>query len=64
MITVEKIQTEIESLSRPDYKRLLNWIHEKDWEEWDQELEEDIVAGKLDFLLEEALTEKDTLKVL
>lgn len=32
---------------------------EQDWQKWDQEIEEDAEAGKLDFLIEEALEEKD-----
>ena len=58
MATVEEIQSEIESLSRREYMQLLRWIHEKDWEDWDKELEEDVLSGKLDFLVEEALHEK------
>lgn len=58
MVTVEKIQSEIESLSYPDFKQILQWINEKDWQDWDKKLEEDIDSGKLDFLVEEALSAK------
>ena len=51
---VEKIKAEIETLSREDFVRLREWFAERDWEQWDNKLEEDIAAGKLDFLLEEA----------
>lgn len=66
MTTVEEIQTEIEMLSQRDYKRLLYWMLEKDWENWDSALEKDVASGKLDFLIEEAMDEKEKgiLKVL
>jgi hypothetical protein len=31
---------------------------EKDWEKWDRQIEEDSKAGKLDFLVKEALEAK------
>jgi hypothetical protein len=34
--------------------QLLSWIHDKDWGEWDKQLEADVVSGKLDFLANEA----------
>lgn len=58
MVAIEKIQSEIESLPRREYLRLLQWIHKKDWADWDRELEEDAVSGKLDFLVDEALDQK------
>lgn len=38
--------------------RLRAWFSERDWEKWDEEIERDAVAGKLDFLVEEAVAEK------
>ena len=58
MATVEEIQSEIESLPHRDYIRLMRWIHQKDWQDWDKELDKDASFGKLDFLIEEALDEK------
>ena len=58
MTTVEKIQSEIESLSPEEYADLRSWFFERDWEEWDREIESDSESGKLDFLVEEALAEK------
>ena len=34
------------------------WLANLKWNKWDKQLEEDIEAGKLDFLIEEALLEK------
>ncbi|MBS3966323.1 MAG: hypothetical protein KGZ60_03575 [Truepera sp.] len=54
MAQVEHIQAEIEALSERDFARLRKWLVEKDWQRWDEQLEADVAAGKLDFLLEEA----------
>ena len=57
--SVEEIQSAIISLSPEEYTRLRQWFAERDWEQWDQEIEADAASGKLDFLIEEAVTEKD-----
>jgi hypothetical protein len=36
----------------------MSWIHERDWKDWDRQLEEDVATGKLDFLVAEAKEEK------
>ena len=58
MSKLEKIQAAIESLSEEEYSRLREWFVEKDWEQWDREIEVDSQSGKLDFLVKEALEEK------
>lgn len=45
-------------LSNEYYVRLRAWFSERAWEKWDEEIERDGVAGKLDFLVEEAVAEK------
>jgi hypothetical protein len=55
---VEQLQTEIEALSDEDFVRLRKWFAERDWEQWDRQLETDVAAGKLDFLLDEASAAK------
>jgi len=66
MGTVEEIQSAIETLPHDEYMQLITWIHQKDWEAWDKQVEEDSANGKLDFLLAEAeAAKKDkTLKDL
>ena len=65
MMNIEKLQMEIESLPEEEFSRLRRWFAEKDWERWDQELELDVAAGKLDFLLEEAWeAAQDTLSTV
>ena len=58
MTMVEQIQSEITALPPKDYVYLRQWFLERDWEQWDQQFEQDAVSGKLDFLLQEALSEK------
>ncbi len=43
-------------LDRPEaeYAELRKWFSEVDWERWDQQIEADSEAGKLDFLITEA----------
>ena len=63
MKQVEQIQAEIEALSQEDFVRLREWFAEIDWLLWDKQLEVDIADGKLDFLLEEAMTAKSQGKL-
>ncbi len=58
MSKVEEIETAIESLSEEEFRRLRKWFSEKDWEKWDRQIEADSEAGKLDFLIREAIDEK------
>jgi hypothetical protein len=55
---VELIQSSILSLSPEEYAQLRQWFAERDWEQWDKQIEEDSALGKLDFLIEEAMAEK------
>ncbi|MCY3741255.1 MAG: hypothetical protein OXH00_09570 [Candidatus Poribacteria bacterium] len=63
---VAKIQEEILALSETDYRQLKQWFNDLEWEKWDRQIEADSNAGKLDFLIAEALEakEKGTLKNL
>ncbi len=54
MTRVHEIQAAIESLPQEDYNRLRRWFSERDWEEWDKQIEADSKAGKLGFLTKEA----------
>lgn len=57
-MTLEQIQIEIEALPASDFVRLRQWFIDRDWERWDRQLESDVAAGKLDFLLDEAAAAK------
>jgi hypothetical protein len=56
---VEELISEIEALPEKDFLRLRRWFTEKDWERWDRQLEVDAAEGKLNFLIEEALSAKE-----
>ena len=58
MKTFEDRKAEIEALPHREYMKLVHWLSERDWDAWDQEIENDSAAGKLDFLIEEAVEEK------
>jgi len=66
MSKVEELKTDIEKLSSKEVAELFRWLSEKEWESWDNEIEADSQAGRLEFLAREAHREKDrgTLKEL
>ena len=59
MENITKIQEAILALSETDYQLLRQWLSELDKDEWDQQIEADSNAGKLDFLMAEALEAKE-----
>ena len=63
MTQIEAIQAEIESLSSEDFARLREWIVQRDWQNWDRQIERDSAAGKLDFLRDEAKSAKQQGKL-
>jgi len=58
MLKIDEIKKAIESLPEKDFAQLRHWFSEKDWEKWDRQIKADSGAGKLDFLVKEALDEK------
>ena len=57
MTKVEILESEVQNLSRPDLAAFREWFRQYDADEWDQQIEEDIRAGRLDQLAEEAIAE-------
>lgn len=57
MSTVEQIEAAILKLSPQELSHLADWVLDLDEQRWDEQIERDIVAGKLDFLAQEALAE-------
>lgn len=55
MSKIEEIEKEIKQLSQAELEEFRSWFYEFDAEAWDQRLENDIRAGKLDRLSKEAL---------
>ena len=41
-----------------EFAEIFRWLSEKDWEKWDEEIEADSQAGRLDFLMRESREEK------
>ncbi|MBI4459760.1 MAG: hypothetical protein HY648_06850 [Acidobacteria bacterium] len=66
MSKIDELKAEIEGLPSQELAELFRRLSQKDWERWDQEIEADSHAGKLDFLMREAREEKakGTLKDL
>ena len=66
MSNVEAIKLAIEALPESDYIELRQWFNEKNWDKWDKQIEADSKSGKLDFLIADAMKEKEkgTLKEL
>ena len=66
MSNIEAIKSAIEALPESDYIELRQWFNEKDSDKWDKQIEADSKSGKLDFLIADAMKEKEkgTLKEL
>ncbi|MBZ5634929.1 MAG: hypothetical protein LAO55_17550 [Acidobacteriia bacterium] len=54
MASVEEIEDAILKLNPQDYARFLEWFRERDQQIWDEQMDRDAAAGKLDFLRDEA----------
>ena len=50
MSTINEIQRAILALPEADYVQLRRWFSELDWKKWDEQIEADSQAGKLDSL--------------
>ena len=55
MTIVEKLENQVMRLKRHELAAFRDWFKRYDSDEWDKEIEEDILAGKLDKLAEEAI---------
>ncbi len=54
MDRVEEIEAAITSLPSEEYGRLVDWIRAREQTRWDEQMDRDSVAGKLEFLFREA----------
>ena len=66
MLELQDIENEVLSLPKGKYSEFRKWFFSYDFELWDRDIETDSNAGKLDFLIEEAVKEEksDELKPL
>ena len=55
MSTIAEIEDAVRRLSPDDLTAFREWFVQLDMEAWDRQIEEDVVAGRLDSLAEEAL---------
>ena len=58
MTTADEIKQAVLSLPAAEYAKVLDWLHELAEDAWDKQIEEDILAGRLDALTAEALEAK------
>ena len=57
MLSVQTIEEAIQQLPKSDLAKFRDWFLEFDARAWDQQIEDDANAGKLDSLAAEALEE-------
>ena len=50
MTTISAIKQAILHLPKAEYAEIIEWLHELEQEEWDRQIKEDVLAGRLDFL--------------
>lgn len=56
-MTLNELENAVAGLSAEDLARFRAWFVEFDSAAWDRQLEQDVAAGKLDSLADEALRE-------
>ncbi|HEV3271840.1 MAG TPA: hypothetical protein VGZ93_06635 [Candidatus Methylacidiphilales bacterium] len=56
-MSVAEIEAAIKTLPKEELARFNQWYQEYLEEQWDEQIRQDVRAGKLDFLLEEAKRE-------
>lgn len=57
MSTLEQIEDAVRKLSSKDLEAFRAWFARLDADAWDRQIEEDIAAGRLDALADEALND-------
>jgi len=57
MMTVQLIEDQIQCLDNQSFATFRNWFVEYEHSRWDRQITTDSEAGKLDFLIDEALAE-------
>jgi hypothetical protein len=58
MTKLQELEMAVASLTEEEYREFRGWFLERDWEQWDRQIEGDSRDGKLDFLVREALEAK------
>ena len=55
MAKVQKLENEVRQLNPDELSAFRDWFRKYDSDEWDKEIERDILAGRLDRLAKEAI---------
>jgi len=58
-MSVAEIEAAIKTLPKKELAQFNQWYQEYLEEQWDEQIRQDVRAGKLDFLTEEAQRERD-----
>lgn len=58
MSTVEEIEQAAEKLAPDEFARLAAWVSDRNHQLWTRQVARDAAAGKLDYLFNEAETER------
>jgi len=59
MSRVEEIEAAIDGLPPEEYRRIAQWFRGREQGQWDEQMDADSSAGKLDFLFDEAEIESN-----
>lgn len=54
MDRVEEIEAAIDRLPPEEFRRIVEWLRERDNSAWDAQIDSDSASGKLDFLFDES----------
>ncbi len=54
MTAIQELETAVQQLSEDDFVAFRNWFVEYDAQLWDRQFEDDVQAGRLDWLADEA----------
>jgi hypothetical protein len=57
MISIEVLEKQITELDNESFSKLRDWFIEFEQSRWEKQIEADSNAGKLDFIIDAALTE-------
>ena len=59
MTAIEKLEREVQKLSREELAAFRDWFRKYDSDAWDRQVEHDVQSGRLDSLAEEAIAEHE-----
>jgi hypothetical protein len=55
MSTVEEVESAVSGMSPEELSRFRKWFQQFDADSWDRQFEEDVAAGRLDRLADQAI---------